>query len=82
VVIRYKANEKCPRACELIIESDDPNLPVKTLEMLAYTMWDPCNCKDCCEDCRKGGCDKHHHETCCRQGYPCCCDDDEDDEDD
>jgi zinc metalloprotease ZmpB len=80
VVIRYKATEKCARSCELIIESDDPNTPVRALELLAYTIWDGCGCKDCCEGCRKGGCEKSHSEACCRQGYPCCCDDDEDDE--
>ena len=80
VVIRYKATEKCPRSSELIIESDDPNTPVKTLEVLAYTVWDACGCRDCCEGCRKGGCEKSHSEPCCRQGYPCCDDDDDDDE--
>jgi photosystem II stability/assembly factor-like uncharacterized protein len=81
VVIRYKATEKCPRACELIIESDDPNLPVKTMDVLAYTIWDPCGCKECCEGCRRGDCEKKHSDPCCRQGYPCCDDDDDDDED-
>jgi HYDIN/CFA65/VesB family protein/ASPM-SPD-2-Hydin domain-containing protein len=81
VVIRYKATEKCPRSCELIIESNDPDTSVKILEILAYTIWEPCRCKDCCEDCRKGGCDGHHQEVCCRQGYPCCCEDDEEDDD-
>jgi hypothetical protein len=82
VVIRYKATEKCPRACELIIESDDPSTPVKTMDVLAYTIWDPCGCKDCCEECRRGTCEKRHTEPCCRQGYPCCDDDDDDDDDD
>jgi hypothetical protein len=82
VVIRYKATEKCARSCELIIESDDPKTPVRALELLAYTIWDGCGCKDCCEGCRKGGCEKNHSEACCRQGYPCCDDDDEDDEQD
>jgi hypothetical protein len=82
VVIRYKATEKCPRSCELIIESDDPSLPVKTIEVLAYTIWDPCGCRNCCDDCRRGGCDKRHQDSCCQQGYPCCCDDDEDRDDD
>ena len=31
VVIRYKATEKCPICCELVITSDDPVTPVKTL---------------------------------------------------
>lgn len=81
LVVRYKATEKCPRCCELIIESDDPDTPVKTLEMLAYAIWDPCGCKACCDDCSKGCCSKVHHASCCRQGYPCCDDDNCDDDD-
>ena len=85
VVIRYTATEKCARSCELIIESDDPKTPVKTLEVLAYTIWDGHGCEGCrkgeCEGCRKGGCEKSHTEGSCRQGYPCCDDDDEGDED-
>jgi hypothetical protein len=81
VLIRYKATEKCPRCMELIITSDDPNTPVKTLDVMAYTIWSDCVCKQHCEDCRKGFCQKSHRECCCegRQGYPCC-DDDEDEE--
>ena len=82
VVIQYRAGEKCPRPCELVIESDDPVTPVRFVEVLAYTIWGGCrkeDCDDChkedCEDCRKNCCDKHR---CCQQGYPCC-DDDEDD---
>jgi photosystem II stability/assembly factor-like uncharacterized protein len=86
VVIQYRANEKCPRPCELVIESDDPVTPVRYVEVLAYTIWGDC-CKegsdDCrkadCDDCRKNCCDKHR---CCRQGYPCCDDDDNDDDED
>jgi Abnormal spindle-like microcephaly-assoc'd, ASPM-SPD-2-Hydin len=77
VVIQYRATEKCPRCCELIIESDDPVTPVKVLEVLAYTIWDTC-CKDHCDDCRKGCCNKRHNESCCQQGYPCCDEDDQD----
>lgn len=79
VVIRYKATEKCPRACELIIESDDPITPVKTMDVLAYSVWDLCGCKDCCDECRRGTCEQRHTEPCCHQGYPCCDDDDDDD---
>ncbi len=86
VVIQYRANEKCPRPCELVIECDDPVTPVRYVEVLAYTIWDDC-CKEGsddrrkadCDDCRKNCCDKH---PCCRQGYPCCDDDDDDDDDD
>ena len=45
VVIRYKATEKCPRSCDLIILSDDPLTPVKTLEVVAYTIWSSCGCQ-------------------------------------
>jgi hypothetical protein len=78
VVIRYKATEKCARSCELVIESDDPVMPVKTLEVLAYTIWDDGCCKEHCEDCKNGCCQKQHKECHCQQGYECCCDDDDD----
>jgi hypothetical protein len=38
LTIRYKATEKYARCCELIIVSDDPSVPVRTLELLAYTV--------------------------------------------
>jgi photosystem II stability/assembly factor-like uncharacterized protein len=80
VVIQYRAGEKCPRPCELVIESGDPTTPVKFVEVLAYTIWER-GCKegsdearkDDCDDCRKSCCD---HPP-CRQGYPCCDDDDD-----
>lgn len=79
VVIQYHAAERCARACELVIESDDPTTPVKVLDVLAYTVWD-CGCKaEDCEDCRKGGCEKHHRDGGCQQGYPCCCEDEDED---
>ena len=53
VLIRYKATEKCPRACELVIASDDPLTPVKTLDVMAYTIPNTCGCSKCCEDCRR-----------------------------
>jgi hypothetical protein len=81
LVIQYRATERCSRSCELIIESDDPSTPVKIIEVLACTVWDTCGCKDCCEECRKGRCEKHHKDPCRQQGYPCCSDDDEDQED-
>jgi hypothetical protein len=85
VVVQYRANEKCPRPCELVIESDDPVTPVKFVEVLAYTVWDGCR-KEGCEDCRKGDCDDCRKKDCdghpCRQGYPCCDDDDDHDDDD
>jgi hypothetical protein len=76
VVIRYKATEKCPRCCELVIASDDPITPIKHLDVMAYTDWNEC-CKQCCEDCRKGCCDKQHNKS-CGECLDDCCDDDED----
>jgi hypothetical protein len=76
LTIRYKATEKCARCSELVITSDDPTIPVKTIELLAYTIWNECGCEKCCDDCRKGNCEKQHAAH-CSQGYPCCCEDDE-----
>jgi Abnormal spindle-like microcephaly-assoc'd, ASPM-SPD-2-Hydin len=58
VVIRYKATEKCPIACELVITSDDATTPVKTLDVMAYTVWDDCCCKKDCDQCGGKGCDR------------------------
>jgi kumamolisin len=80
VVIRYKAMEKCPRCCELVIVSDDPHTPVKTLDLMAYTVWNDCSCKRCCDDCKKGCCNKNHGECCCEEEYDCCCDEEEEGE--
>jgi kumamolisin len=62
VVVRYKADENYPRACELVIASDDPAMPVKTVELIATTVWDECGCRKCCDDCQKGCCGKRHCE--------------------
>ena len=82
VVIQYHATERCPRPCELVIESDDPSSPVKFIEVLAYTIWDACRKEGCggcrkedCDDCRNNCGDRHPG---CQQGYPCCDDDDTD----
>ena len=67
VVIRYIATEKLPRSCDLVISSNDPTDPVKTLEVMATTVWEDC-CAKCCEDCRKGCCQKQHCDPCrCRK---------------
>ncbi|OOG56070.1 choice-of-anchor D domain-containing protein [Polaromonas sp. C04] len=72
VVIRYRAAEKCPRSCDLIIRSDDPKTPVKLLEVLAHTVWPPeCCCKDGGDDGKKGHCEKQRCDPCCND----CCDD-------
>jgi hypothetical protein len=80
VLIRYKATEKCPRACELVITSDDPVTPVKTLDVMAYTIANGCNCGKCCDDCQKGGCHKPHDGCCTAQAIDGCCDEEGDDE--
>ena len=55
VVIRYKATERCTKCCKLVIRSDDPNTPVKTLDLMAYTIWTDCGCKTGCNNCGSGG---------------------------
>jgi hypothetical protein len=81
VLIRYKATEKCPKCCELVITSDDPETPVKTLDVMAYTIWSDCGSKNC-EDCRRGCCDKHHDESCSAQSVDSYCDDENHDHED
>lgn len=74
VLIRYHATERCPRAAELVIASDDPKTPVKTIDLLAYTVSGPCGCSARCEDCRKGSCERTHSESCCNaQALDGCC---------
>jgi hypothetical protein len=67
LVIRYKATERYPRACELIITCDDPTEPVKIIELLAATIWNDCGCKTCCDKCKSGNCDTRHCDPCCCQ---------------
>ncbi|CAN7461304.1 choice-of-anchor D domain-containing protein [Paraburkholderia hospita] len=81
VVVQYRAGERCPRPCELVIESNDPVTLVKRVEVLAYTIWEGCG-EDCSDraleddDCRRDRCGKC--PPCRQQGYPCCDDDDDD----
>jgi hypothetical protein len=70
LVIRYTATEKCPRSCELEITSDDPNMPVKVLDLLAYTIWEECHQKKCCDRCDEDPC-------CCNPCPDDCCDEEE-----
>jgi hypothetical protein len=78
ITIRYQATEKFARSCDLVITSDDPETPVKIVEILATTVWNDCGCKRCCDDCRKGCCEKRHCDPCrCEK-----CHDDRDDADD
>jgi len=73
VLIRYNAKEKCPKCCELIIKSDDPHTPVKTLDVMAYTIWNDHGCNKGCDDCREGCCDKHNSQSCSAQSIDGCC---------
>jgi ASPM-SPD-2-Hydin domain-containing protein/HYDIN/CFA65/VesB family protein len=79
VVVRYKATEKVPIASELVITSDDPTTPVKALDVMAYTIWNECGCKQRCDKCRECGCNSQH--DCCCEGQADDCFSDEDDED-
>jgi hypothetical protein len=69
-----------------VIDSEDPAMPVKSVEVLAYTIWERGYKKGCdgrrkedCADCRKPCCGEGPP---CGQGYPCCDDDDDDFPDD
>ena len=71
VVIRYKANQAEPRSCELLIDSDDPETPVKRVEVIAWTR---CCCRKCCEACREHRHCKQRHKDCCEEHFHDCCD--------
>jgi kumamolisin len=77
VVIRYKATERIARACELVIQSDDSANPVKTIEVMAYTVWSECGCKHICENCQKGCCNQQHDRCSCEEMLMGCCDEHE-----
>lgn len=78
VIVRYKATERYPRPCELIVMSDDPTEPVKVIELLAATIWSDCGCNKCCDKCGSGNCDTRHCDPCCCQ--KCDCEDEKDDD--
>jgi hypothetical protein len=80
VVVRYKAEEKCPVASELVITSDDPITPVKTMDLMAYTIWNKGGCKRGCDDCKKDCCKCGHDECCCEGCADDCCPDEDHDE--
>ena len=73
VVVQYHAIEKEPRACELVIHSNDPDAPVTCLDVVAHTIWDCC-C-GCCDEPRKSCCGKRPKE-CCKEHRHECCDED------
>jgi HYDIN/CFA65/VesB family protein len=70
ILIRYKAEEKCPRAQGLVIKTDDPENAEKALDLLAYTVWEKapskncgeCGCSECC--CNQG-CTPQSIDACC-----------------
>lgn len=78
VAIRYKATQKEPRPCEVVIASDDPVTPIREVDVIAWTR---CCCKKCCEECREGCCCGEHHKECCEDHRRECCERPEERED-
>ena len=72
VLIRYRAGEKCPKCCELVIRSDDPTTPVRVLDVMAYTVWEQPGCHGECEDCEKA-CGNAKDPCCTPQSIDACC---------
>ncbi len=74
VIVRYTAEERCSRCCELVVTSNDPQNPITKLELTAYTIWDCCcKCEEC-DECKKRSCGC----CCCEHHSSCCCEDDDD----
>jgi subtilase family serine protease len=61
LVIQYRATERVPHSCDLVIESDDPTRPVEIIEVEAYTIWPGSSCRTCC-GCGRGTCERPHCE--------------------
>ena len=76
VVIQYRATERVPKACELIITTDDPDDPVRCLDVIAWTNWDCCN--ECSCEGRKECCGDRRQSCCRRQGKNGDCGDEDD----
>ncbi|MDH6247759.1 choice-of-anchor D domain-containing protein [Mycobacterium sp. OTB74] len=66
VVIEYRAIEREPHPCQLLIKSDDPSEPMKLVDVVAYTVWD-CSCDPCCANPRCSC------RTCQESRNPCRC---------
>jgi len=64
VCLRYKATERHPRSCDLVITSDDPKSPVTMVEVTAWTVWD-----EPCDRCGRGTCSCR--EPRCEPRDPC-----------
>jgi hypothetical protein len=66
VVIQYRASCE-PECCELVITSDDPDQPVRVLDVVAFTRCETeCECEPRCRKCKS---------------KPCCCKDRDEDRD-
>jgi hypothetical protein len=72
VIVRYTAEERCSRCCELVITSNDLQNPVTKLELTAYTIWDDCCKGEKCDECAKKACGKAC-SCCCEHHSSCCC---------
>ena len=70
VVIRYTARQSEPWPCGLVIRSNDPEHPVREVDVIAWTR---CCCRECCEDCREHRHCEEHHEPCCAEHHRHCC---------
>lgn len=70
VVIRYKATQAEPRPCELVIRSNDPECPVREVDVIAWTQ---CCCSECCDACREHRHCEEHHRRCCEEHHHTCC---------
>ncbi len=68
VVIAYRAEEREPIPCALLIKSDDPVHPVLCVDVVASTDWTCCGEKDCC-----GGCGEKPQSCCCGEKRRACC---------
>lgn len=67
VVIRYKAACEPPKCCHLVIVSDDPETPIRTLDVSARTCCCTCECGDprCCGCCGRVRRDEGREAHCC-----------------
>lgn len=78
VLIRYKATEKCPRCVELLIHSDDPKMPVRRMDLMAYTVWPHSRPEGAACGCGRGcDCGCSCDDACGVQSLDPCCFDDE-----
>ena len=50
LVVQYYATEEYARSCDLVTTSDDPTGPIRTVELIASTVWLDC-CRHCCHAC-------------------------------